>query len=518
MKRKHLLAGAGLAITLCAVLVACGGGSSSGSTASTSSSQSSTTASGTLSAFGSVFVNGTEYAVSASTSVVDGDADDAASSASALLVGMRLDVSATDDTAGLLRYTSAVRGNVDAIDTANSTLTVLGQTVVVGSGTAFSGSKTSGSATTTITGLSNVAVGDYVVVYGYNACTSSTSTSSCTGGVTQILASLVYEPGSTGIYRVEGYAENVDATTRSFTINGLTVDYTVAGSNCTPTPCAVSAGDFLAVRSSTAPTSSGGALSLVATSIVTATQAPVLVAGATASLEGAVLNLSTSADTFTLRGIVVDGSALASTVAALSDGQIVEVTGTVSSTGTIVATAITVEQKATFTLTAPLSAESASADTLVVLGQTFTVNSSTHFVDRSKNVRPFNLSNFATVLSVGDQLVVSGYTGSSGNIATRVVRVATPTTAVVAVQGVVTADSSSGDTLTVGGVTVTLNSSTVLATPGSTTTTLATFFSEIVPGTTVATAIGTAGSSSGTMTASEAGLMSSNCEWATGAY
>jgi hypothetical protein len=513
---------AGTAVALTALLFACGGGSSGSAGSSPSGSAAANLASGTLSAFGSVFVNGAEYALDGNTAVVDGDADDAASNAGALLVGMSLEVDASGGTASRLRYRSAVRGEVDAIDTNSSTMTVMGQTVVVTSGTTFAGHRTSGGVTSAVTQLANVSVGDYVIVYGMLDCTNSTSTSACTGGTTQVLASLVDEPGAAGAYRVEGFAESVNATTGSFLINGLTVTTTTSGSNatlCTPSPCAIANGAFVEVRSASAPVAGSASLALAATRIKAASFAPVLVGGETASIEGAVSALDTAGDRFSLRGVTIDGSALASTVATLSDGQIVDVTGTVTASGSLLATAITVTHHATFTLIAPLGAQSASAGTLTVLGQGFTVNSATRFVDFAQGVRPFNYSDFTSVLSLGDQLVVSGYAGASGNVATRVERLPAPVIAYVAVEGVVSADSSSAETMTIGGVSVDLATATIVHVPGSAgSASLSAFLGAITTGSSVATAIGTAGSPAGSMNATAAALLDANCRWAAAVF
>jgi hypothetical protein len=523
MKSKIILTSACLALAAASLLVACGGGSSGSSSGGTTSAAATSTTSGVLSAFGSVIVNGHEYATGSSTSVTDGDADDAASTLGALRVGMTVDVDATGQTAGRVRYTSAVRGEVDAIDTSASTLTVLGQTVQVSGATLFAGSRTSAGTTTALTQLSDIGVGDYVIVYGVLDCTS-TGANACaagsTAGSTRVLASLIDEPGAAGAYRVEGYAEN--AGTASFTINGLAVDIATSGTSatvCSPSPCAIANGDFVAVRSATAPTTVSGTLTLAATRVKTTSAAPVLVAGATASLEGPVALLDTTAETFSVRGVTIDGSALAATVASLVAGEIVEVTGTVTASGSIAATAITVEHHATFSITAPLSADSASADTITLLGQTFDVNSSTRFVDRVGNVRPFNLGNFTTVLALQDQLIVSGYTTASGNVATRVERVATPASPTVAVQGVVSGDSSAAGTVTIGGITATLGTSTALAYAGAgASPTLAGFFNAITVQSSVVAIVGTAGSGAGTIAATSATVMPSTCLWASGPF
>jgi len=482
-------------------------------------------ASGMLTAFGSVIVNGYEYSIDNSTSVVDGDNDDAPSTASALQVGMTMDVDSnggTNPMANRVRFRSAVRGEVDAVASDGSSMTVLGQTVLITSATSFAGSDASGPITGDTGGSGSVQVGDYVTVYGFVECTSSTTPCSAT----QVVATLVYASTTPTIYRVEGYAQLAGGGGNSFTINGLTVDYTTSGASatyCTPSPCSVANGSFVEVRSTTAPSTVAGTLTLDATRIKATTQVPVYAVGTTVSIEGLVSQLtagSGGAQTFNLRGLSVTVDAtVAATVPDLADGQLVEVTGMVAADGTITASAITIVRFATFTIVAPLDSESGSADTITLLGQIFTVNSSTRFADWAQFVQPFNLSNFASVLSMGDQLVVSGYATSAGNIATRVERIPMPQTPFDAIKGIVTGDSPSGDTMTIGGVLVTLNGSTTLAYPGAGgSPTLTGFFAAVQPGTTVAAAIGTAGTNPGTLTASAALALPSTCEWVFGPH
>ena len=517
-----------------ALLAGCGAGSSNSNSLSATTSSTSATGSGTaaaaasnstgvISAFGSVFVNGHEYRVDGATSIVDGDADDAVAAEGALKVGMMVNLAASSDNATQLRFTSAVRGEIDAIDTGSSTLTVMGQPVIVSSGTSFAGSKSVGGVTTTVSSLANLSVGDYVVVYGYQDCISSTSTTACTGGATRVLASLVYEPAAAGVYRTLGYAQNVDGTARTFTINGLTVAYPASGATvtaCTPSPCAIASGDYVEVRSAAAPVSSAGTLTLTASRIRSGSNnAPVVVAGQTASVEGPVANLDTTLNRFTLRGVSIDGSALAATVATLTTGQIVSVTGTVAANGSLTATAITVEHQATLAVVAPLSAESGTANTLTVLGRSFTVSSATRFVDLAHNTQPFNATNFATVLAAGDQLEVSAYDTAAGPVATRVTRLPTPATPYVAVQGVVTAASAATNTLTIGGIDVTLGAATTLHYRGAVgMPTVAGFIGAITVNSSVASVRGAVGATANSVTANAATLLDSGSRWAAGGF
>jgi Domain of unknown function (DUF5666) len=414
------------------------------------------------------------------------------------------------ETATMLRFTSAVRGEVDAVDTTASTLTVLGQTVHVTSGTSFAGSRTSGSTTTPISQLSNVSVGDYVVVFGYLECASA-----CGSSATSIVASLVYEPTTTGMYRVQGYVTNYSAG--SFVINGLTVDFSSSGmspTKCSSMNCVFSNGQFVSVRSSTMPTGTYSAtsstLALAATDIKVREEVPTFASGSTVTIEGPVSQLGTTG--FVVRGITVDASSVASSLTGLANNQIVEVTGTISSSGTLVASAITVEQHATMMMMGPL--DSASSGGFSVLGQSFGVTSDTRFVDWAQGVRPFNSTNFSTILKAGDQLIVSGYPTGGGNVATRVERIPTPSSPAAAVEGVVTADSASSDMLTIAGVSVSVSSTTHLFYAGAgSTPTLTGFFAAITPTTSVAAALGVPGSAAGTLTANNAAVLDSTARW-----
>jgi uncharacterized protein DUF5666 len=511
MNHRLWIAIATVAVAALSILAACGGGSSMSGTSSGSAVMASGGASGVITGFGSVFVNGHEYATDASTQVLDGDNDDAPSSTANLQVGMTVDLDAAGGQAAtMLRITSAVRGEVDAVDTMGSTLTVLGQTVQVTSGTSFAGRRTSGSSTTPIAQLSNINVGDYVVVFGYLECAGT-----CGSSATSIVASLVYEPATASIYRVQGYVAGAGST--SFVINGLTVDISTSGASptrCNTMNCAFSNGQFVAVRSTSKPTgafvSGSSTLTLTADDIKLRQEAPTFAVGSTVTIEGPVRQLGSTG--FVVRGISVDASNVLSSLTGLANNQIVEVTGTISSNGTLLATAITVERHATMTIMAPL--DSASSGGLSVLGQSFGVNDDTRFVDWWQGVRPFNSSNFSTVLKAGDQLIVSGYPAAGGNVATRVERIPPPSSPTAAVEGVVSADSASSDTLTVAGVSVTVGSTTQLFYAGAgSTPSLPGFFAAITPNSSIAAAFGAPGSMMGTLGASDALVLNLGAYW-----
>jgi hypothetical protein len=506
MNHKGLIAAASIVAATVAILAACGGGSSGGMSGSSSMAG----ASGTITGFGSVFVNGQEFATDMHTQVLDGDNDDAASSTSNLAVGMTVDVDASGGSATMLRFTSAVRGEVDAVDPTNGTLTVLGQTVQTTGGTSFAGNVGNTSSGSAVAQLSDIRVGDYVVVFGYLECAGM----DCSSGATSIVATLVNEPASVGKYRVQGYVNNYSSSTNSFTINGLTVDIVTMGAAatmCNTMGCAFSNGDFVSVRSTMAPSGSFAAnsLTLAAADVKLRPVAPTFAMGSTVTIEGPVTQLSGTS--FVVRGVKVDASGIASSVSGLANNQVVEVTGTISSGGTLIATSIEVERHATFALMGPL--DSVSATGFAVLGQTFTVDSHTRFADWSMDVRPFNATNFASVLMAGNQVIVSGYPSGSGNVATRVERIPTPASPAAGVEGIVTADNAPTDTMmTVAGITVTLSSTTKLFYAGANMTpSLNGFFGAITPNTTIAAAFGAPGSGTSTITAADAAIL--NARW-----
>ncbi len=488
MKRTTLIAGTGVALLAATILVACGGGGSSSGSSGTPRMMG---ASGVITGFGSVFVNGREFATGMQTQVLDGDSDDAASSTTDLQVGMTVDIDADSGTATMLRFTSAVRGEVDAVDSTMSTLTVLGQTVRVTSGTSFAGNVSNGPTSAPVAQLSDVHVHDYVVAFGYLECPGS----SCSSGATSIVATLVNEPASVGKYRVQGYVTNYSSSTNSFTINGLTVDIATTGASptvCNTMNCTFADGDFVSVRSTMAPTGTfaamGSTLTLTAGDVKLRPVAPTFAVGSTVTIEGPVSQLSGTR--FMVRGITVDASGIAASVTGLVNNQIVEVTGTISSSNTLTATSIEVERFATFALMGALD---------------------------SKGMRPFNSSNFSTVLTGSDQVIVSGYPSGSGNVATRVERIPTPSSPKAGVEGVVSADSASADTMTVAGITVTLNSNTKLFYSGAgSAPTLPGFFNAITTNTTVAAAFGVPGSGAGTITAADAAVLRLGSHWGDG--
>lgn len=211
---------------LVAAIAGCGGGVGVGGTGAF--------ASGPISGFGSVIVNGIEFE-DAGARVEDEDGG--ASSSAALRLGMVVEIdsgpiggSAAAPTASAtrIRYASELLGTVDAVDTAAGTLVVLGQTVQVGPTTVFDDRLASG--------LAGVAVGSTVEVYGFfdaaNARYSATR-----------IEPLAAQPA---FFKVRGPVHDLDTAARRFMIGAGRFAYTSA-------PDGLADGAFLRVRVDTTP-------------------------------------------------------------------------------------------------------------------------------------------------------------------------------------------------------------------------------------------------------------------------
>lgn len=453
-------------------LASCGGGGGgSGMSGSPSTGSNGTGAatlsasSGEITAFGSVFVNGHEFSTQGAQ-IVDNDTGDVVADASALEVGMSVDVKpmaataldAASPRAAEIRLHPLARGYVDATDTTASTLTVMGQTVQLSSATNFSDRRAcvAAASCTAVAGLSDLAVttgaaspGSYVTVHGFLFSTGS--------GAANIVATLVSVgdvPTGTAFaaaFKAEGSV--VSSGTNSITLGGLAVDLSHAtcwgADGQTSCASAYSAGQVVSVFSATAP-------ALPATSFSAGTAAlrsrlPVQTVGATVELQGRVS--SASGSSFVLRGVSIDGAALpAGSLPAVGDD--VRVTGTVAADGKgVMASAIKLLHAALSRslalegdFTAVAAGSAANTWTVTVLGQSITVDASTRLADRSTWMAPrsgsnaFNISSFQTVLnaSASKHLVVNAAADASGQLTAVALKIV-PASGAAAVQGVVDA-------------------------------------------------------------------------------
>jgi hypothetical protein len=303
---RWLLA-AGTALTL----AACGGGGDSSSTgtgtpaaATTGGSQ---LASGAITGFGSVIVEGVRFDDSAAVIRIEDDAASPRSaSVSALRLGMQVEVRADDSgRASAVTVSSEVYGRITAL--ASDGFTVAGQTVKVSADpanpTVFEG----------VSGLSGLATNDFVEVHGKRDAANA------------IVASRIErkDPSSLAAIRVAGTVAALDATARTFTVGGLTVRYD-ATTRLLPAGAGLADGLRVAVWSDTAIVGN----TLTAKSVVVKRHN--LVANDLARVGGLVRSLDFAARRFKVDGVDVDASAAAfekGTANDLATGRKVRVRG-----------------------------------------------------------------------------------------------------------------------------------------------------------------------------------------------
>lgn len=443
---RHALALVPVAVGLLVGISACGGGGGGGVAGSTASpavaAAAGTTSSGVITAFGSVFVGGHEFATG-SARFIDDDSGAITLSASGLEVGMVVDVkpasgsSAATPVASELHIHPLARGYVDAADAVAGTLQVMGQSVQLTSSTNFSdhracvsASPATCTAVSTPAGLTatSTSAGSYVAVHGY----LYGSTSAAANIVATLVAVFDAPTATTGVhFKAEGVAT---VASGAVSIGGLAVDLSKASCKLagvvSACASAFSTGQVVSVWSALAPALP--ATTLVADGARLASKTAVDTSSTAVELEGVVS--SASGTSFVIRGVSIDASALAAGSTLPAVGDAVRVLGSVAASGQTVAASSVVILHAASSVKLGLegdasdvaSGTAANTFTLSVLGQTITVNAQTRLADMSTGgwdrkdpaANPFNITTFATYLasSASKHVIVKAETDALGNL------------------------------------------------------------------------------------------------------
>ena len=438
------------AAALACVLAACGSDQVAGIEGSGSPVATSVTTTGTITGFGSIFVDGVEYATSSAQIRID----DQSATEAQLRVGQivtlkgQLNANGNSGTATEVAFNSDVRGPLTQIDVANKTLTVLGQTVRVADDTLLD-------ETVQPQEISSLQPGTSVQISGF------------ANAIDELVASRIDLPVANSDLRVRGKVKSLDVGARTFRVNALTVDYSgasVSGS--------IAEGTTVKVQGTALATS--GALVATQVSVVSTP------AGATnekGQLEGFITNFTSTSDfvvssqrvlTDASTQFVLQGTTLAANV-------FVKVRGTYNASGALVASKVEAKQQSASAslVRGVVDAVSGTAGTLRVLGIDVTTSASTTFEDRSnEHKRPFRLSDLRT----GDYVEVRGSTAASGGtLAATLVERDRPEDR-SHVQGVAT--NVAAPNLTVLGITVVTNAQTRFLGLGGGQRAAAEFFSE----------------------------------------
>jgi len=443
-----------LAATLAALIVACGGGGSG----SSMSNLTPVLATGTITGFGSIYVNGVHFQTSSATIRKNGQTVAESQLAVGEVARVKGQKNDTDDTgaAETIDVDESVVGPIAAIDTTNSVVTVLGQTVKINTGTSFSMNIQPAD-------LSGLKVGDTIRVSGLIDSSGN------------IVASRIELNGASAPLQVLGTVSGLDTTAHTFKINALVVNYSSA--NLTGFAGGQpSDGDLVEVQGTMFDATT---MTLTATHVARQ-QSEQEEAGESSEVEReGLITRFVSATDFDVDGKPVTTTSSTmyrnGTAADLALNAKVEVEGTLNSSNVLVASVVAFHHNGRIELESTATAVDATAGTLTVLGVQITVTSTTRFEDKSSTeMEKFNLSN----IMVGDTVDVRGFESPAGSgkvVATRIER--EPASTTVTVSGPFTAGTSPD--FTVLGITIDASSATIKG-QGSATLTLADFFTQAV--------------------------------------
>jgi Domain of unknown function (DUF5666) len=426
-----------LAAMIAAFTVACGGSGSSNISSPTG--MSAVMATGTITGFGSIFVNGTEFQTTNTTIRKNGQTvgqSQLAVGEVARIKGQKNDAGG-QGTAEEVDVDEAVVGPISAIDTTKNVVTVLAQMVKINAGTSFSKDIQPAD-------ITGVKVGDTIRVDGLTDSSGA------------IVATRIELGSSSSPLQVVGAVTNLNSMSHTFTINALNVDYSSA--NLTGfSSGAPSNGDVVEVQgmSFNATTTT-----LTAQQVAREMSDQEEAGGDDMEREGLITRFASATD-FDVAGkpVTTTGSTVYrnGTAADLALNLKVEVEGMLNSSNVLVASVVSFEHNGAIELQAQASAVNASAGTVTLLGVQVTVNSMTRLEDDSSSqVQSFSLGN----VSVGDTIQVRGYQTSAGSnmvVATHLERVA-PTTTVIVLGPFAAATSPD---FTVLGITIDASSATI---------------------------------------------------------
>ncbi len=393
-----------LTLITAAIVIGCGGGGGGGVAGGGGTEPGIDrlgVASGVVSGFGSIFVNGVEFETDSAEFEVDDDS--VGSGQDDLNVGDTVIVTFDPDVAGNIAQTvfsdDAVEGPIDSIDPAGTQLVVAGQTVLVDAATSFDDS-------IPISSLAGLNVGDFVEVNGLFDSDG------------RIRATRV-ELGD-GDVEVHGVIKLLDTDAQTFSINDLVVDYgtmpAVIDDNFPGGSFAN--GDFAEVKGP----NPGPNAPLLASKVEA--EGLGLEAGdglafddfdeVEVDLEGFITRFASATDfdvsgfpVKTNSGTVFEGGGPAD----LALNVKVEVEGDLDSSNVLVADEVDIRQSSDLRITALVDDVDPDAGTLVVLGITVKVDALTRIEDKSDADRePFSLVH----INVNDYVEVRGGADASG--------------------------------------------------------------------------------------------------------
>lgn len=341
---------------------------------------------GTITGFGSIFVNGVEYETDQAQITVDdnpGTESDLAVGHVVIVTGTISDDGLTGD-AESVNFENDVEGPVQSIDLVNSRFVVAGQTVLVSASTVFDDDIIPAS-------LDGLAVDDFVEASGFFDADGR-------------LAAARVERNANGTeIEVKGVVSNLDAAAMTLSIGALVVDY--SGASLSDFGAGGPAdGDFVEAKGTTF----GPGGELIATEIEAEDDTIGGDDGDGFEIEGFITTF-VSTDEFSVNGQPVTTNAQTQfengTSASLALNVKVEVEGSFDAGGVLVAEKVQIKLASNLRVSAPVDAIDVNARLVTVLGLTVRVDDTTQLEDDSvAGVTFFGLDD----LAVGDFVEVRG--------------------------------------------------------------------------------------------------------------
>ncbi|NOZ26284.1 MAG: hypothetical protein GXO94_09380 [Nitrospirae bacterium] len=377
---------------------------------------------GVITSFGSIFVNGVEF----NTTGAAITANDTAATEGDLEVGMKVRVEAEGTTARSVTFDPEVIGPVQGIDTVNDRLTVMGQTVLVEGTTILKG----------FGSILDLVVGDTVVVSGFFDAAGN------------IRAVYVELKPSVSVVEVKGVVSALDAASRTFVINGLSVDY----SGVAELP-ELRNDAFVEVKGSLS------AGTLVAAHIEIEDPVGAALPGNEMAVEGIVTSFTSVYD-FKVNGLQVrttDSTVYENGVREdVGLNVLLEAEGTVDDNGVLLAEKVEFlsHEETEVGIEGAVEGVDLQGSTITIFGIEIAVDSATIFNDESgAQLRSFSLSE----ISAGDLVEVGGFVDGGRVIAVKVERL-DPSEAEYSISGPVDAGSETATSFSILGVQVDVSS------------------------------------------------------------
>lgn len=386
------LAWVSLAVGL--MLAACGGGSKF----LAGISGTGITSEGTITSFGSVFVNGVEFNTDKAVIIVNGEpATEADLQAGGVVTVTGALENKTKGIANTVIFDRDMFAPIEAIDRANGVLTALGQTWHVNESTVLVGAT-----------LDELAENDLIAASGFM------------GGNNTVVATLVQlsdeSPTVGSLLELEGIARNLNLNTATFNIGPLLIDYRNASLD--ERAGVLENGAFVEVFGT--QRRRGAVFHARSVRVLDRTLgAP----GQYVELEGIVVGFN-GRNLFSINGQRVNTSAAKQTDDtgfALANGIRVEVEGTISENGVLIAKRLFIEQPRDISFTGTIDSVNADHGRFTLYGLPIAVESTiTQYQDLSAmSDRALRLNG----LWPGDYVSVRAYSDEAGNlIASRIQR------------------------------------------------------------------------------------------------